>query len=369
VSLKNLFARLFRRDRQNSPSFAEDVIEYTLQEPDDPHERNEAAPSQRPLAPADLPASLDFDSGPVSSELVALPSSVATLTRSPVTNCVEFLYGVMDDMYPELLDQYGDATNEVLAQARKELRTRLNDLDAGEQVPYETNSHRFAYLYLYATGRASIMHSIIGKFPCLSELLDRDHVKVCSIGGGPGTDLVGISKYVSAIGSRTRISATIYDREAGWKSYWDAIQRRLPEYPITDVRYVCQDFLESNNGQSSITDMTGDLYTLSYCLAEFRTRQPLAEPYFRDLFRRVPRGSYLLFIDVDHSKHYEWFDNLASDTGFEAVPDVSGNRRGRRSIDLLTTEETQSASRGFRSHLPRPRTDPKVAYRLCRKVS
>ena len=55
---------------------------------------------------------------------------------------------------------------------------------------------RFAYIYKYVTCHANLVSQTIAESDELGALFNREKVNVTCIGGGPGSDFLGILKYV-----------------------------------------------------------------------------------------------------------------------------------------------------------------------------
>lgn len=374
--IKKLLALLFGRTRKTATQSA---VAVSVADAIDVSRTNTALPNVAPhLSPALTSPNL-VSSTVIHREAIAPAAIASVVQRQPteqsvvkadelsVKNCVEFIYDIMDELLPELVESYGDDVDAAIDHAASELKNAYSpaELGNGTRITYDDPVRRFAYLSLYATTRACAMNSILDKLPIQHDLFDRDYLNVCCVGGGPGTDLIGIAKYVQVKQKATRITATICDKYDGWKSSWYAGGNRLP---CIEATYLQQDFADPNSWLTSIESLRADLYTLSYCMPEFRNRHGEAEPYFVDLFRRAPHGSYVLFLDVDYSQEYEWFENIVQAEGFRLLPDIYGQRHNSCTNGLLDTEEERAAGRGYRGqHRLAARTNPKVAYRLCIK--
>lgn len=300
------------------------------------------------------------------------PIAIAVATNPPVTNCVEFIYTVMDDLLPQLEHDLGTYAETAVRSATGDLLRAFSPAgrDAGTIVEYDSAAHRLAYLYRYATVRAAAAYSVMNKFLLLEEMRSREHLRVCCVGGGPGTELIGLSKYLNPASAPPRITATILDKCAGWSETWQAIRRRLPESPYIDTTYLQRDFEDQSGRCQGNEAIHADLYTLSYCLAEFRDRHQFSEEYFEALFQSALPGSYILFLDINFSEEYSWFERMVCRSGFELLPDRFGKCDNHCSVELLSADELLTTQAGYKGMwgMKSPRADPAVAYRLARKM-
>ena len=62
--------------------------------------------------------------------------------------------------------------------------------------PLSDPAVRFAYIYKYATANANTVFDTIINIDQLKKIFDQENVKIACVGGGPGSDLLGIYKYV-----------------------------------------------------------------------------------------------------------------------------------------------------------------------------
>lgn len=64
-------------------------------------------------------------------------------------------------------------------------------------MSYENPITRFAYIYAYTTVHADAVYAFIQNFDALKEIFNAEVVNVSCIGGGPGSDFLGILKYIT----------------------------------------------------------------------------------------------------------------------------------------------------------------------------
>jgi hypothetical protein len=298
----------------------------------------------------------------------AIAESVTVATKPFNPNCFRFMFDVLDELYPQLDSGSSEDVDVAISNEVWTLIAKYKRPGNDGPVVYDSPIRRFAYLYYYAPTRASALHAIMGRYRDLAQLFGRDSVKVTCVGGGPGTDLVGIAKYIETSQTGAEVLATICDCQPGWSACWEAIASRLHTRPRVVARYELQDFTRSETWRGQNTHIDADFYTMVYCMAEFRGRQYVAEEYFADLLERARSGAYFLFLDVKYTDDYCWFDRLVRCHGLQGIPDNHGMVSGvceRLEIDY---GEVSSANQGYRQKpWVRPRTSLKIAYRLYRK--
>lgn len=299
------------------------------------------------------------------SKSTVLPASVATAVddRSGVISCFRVIYEALDDV----LLQSQNLRTKRLDSEYDEL-TKLfspEKLDSGVDIQYKSTERRFVYAYGYATTRATIICDVMERYQNLDLFQSHRQINVTCVGGGPGTELIGISKYLAMCERPIPIHATVWDCELGWEKSWQAIATKL-NYPAPiHVQYQRQDFCSPIQ---LVEDVPVDLYTLCYCLCQFRKRHKHVEPFFARLFSDMPRGAYCLFVDINHPAEYDWIGDMAMQNGLEFLPADNGESYGHCGQFQMPTDETAIAETRLCGKMRRvPRLNPSISYRFCRK--
>jgi hypothetical protein len=110
-------------------------------------------------------------------------------------NCFQLVKTVLDEIYPQIpYENEADKDNEI-----KKRFTYLEEkyrylLIKDMPVDYHDPITRFAYIYRYVTCHANIVYQVINGSPILAQMFDNERVNVTCIGGGPGSDFLGILK-------------------------------------------------------------------------------------------------------------------------------------------------------------------------------
>ncbi len=71
-----------------------------------------------------------------------------------------------------------------------------------------------------------------------------NHLRVCCIGGGPGSDIVGLITFLRSINRNTRLTCHVLDKFPAWNNVWKKIQARLPP-PSVNASYLQLDITSS----------------------------------------------------------------------------------------------------------------------------
>jgi hypothetical protein len=131
-------------------------------------------------------------------------------------NLFPLVKSVLDELYVQIPLPSEDAKNEVIRYQIKDLRNKYTELANGITVDYTHPITRFVYMYSYVTAHAYTMYALIRDTPDLSHLFNLNQLRVCCLGGGPGSDLLGMLKFIKTKNKSTKLMCCIYDRQERW---------------------------------------------------------------------------------------------------------------------------------------------------------
>lgn len=108
-------------------------------------------------------------------------------------------------------------------------------------LDYNNPSNRCAYLYKFATAHtglaAKYFQKLIKKKEVLNILNSKKQIRICCLGGGPGTDVVGIFKAMANIPSLHKkvVQVTVLDICGGWRNSFKHVMSRLKHGKVGGV--------------------------------------------------------------------------------------------------------------------------------------
>lgn len=142
-------------------------------------------------------------------------------------NVFQLVKSVLDEIYERISGQPADKDSRIEAEIAS-LKTAYERL--GEQgVPndYSKAVTRFAYIYKYVTSHANVVYQLLAKSPQLDALFDRSQLNISCIGGGPGSDFLGILKYIIENDKRPQLRVNLFDKEPAWSECWNDVDEKL----------------------------------------------------------------------------------------------------------------------------------------------
>ena len=281
--------------------------------------------------------------------------------------CTRSFFGVVKYILDDLFDELESEGWEDV------IRDRLNQLGKGYlsrahggpiNYRYSEKATRFAYIYRYVAADAYGVFNRIGRYSILEDLFKKPSVQVSCLGGGPGSDLLGIQKFLASKGLQTQLTCYNYDRESGWQTAWNSLCRVLSSsltYP-SSYKFQQLDVMQQAYCSQYSDLYHSDLFTMSFFLSEFLQQLDDVTPFMSHLFEHAKSGACFLFIDNYRESVARWFDKCvgAYNRCYPRSPLRSGTygqEAGCNNVCLPRPQEEDAAALGYyykRLHLCRP---------------
>ena len=144
--------------------------------------------------------------------------------------------------------------SEVLVEIKKQIdSTQVQHFKDDPEIDYRNPLCRLGYLYRHAGVNATFFERIlIGDEKLQSAVtraIGRGDLNICSLGGGPGTEMLGIGKYLLNRGTEvpSKIVFTVLDNVHPWAETWkelaNSVERKLHGELGTSKPIVASSFL------------------------------------------------------------------------------------------------------------------------------
>lgn len=293
---------------------------------------------------------------------IVVPSLDAWDATSIATNQFEqdpfkLVVPALDQLF-ELLPGDGESEKFACIRQRSE-KFKLDYLrlysDPDMTMDYSDIVSQVAYLYKYVPVRATLIKIILSKSDEVWRFLAQGDVKVTCIGGGPGTDVIGLLGFLAARGFTGNIQTTIYDRELGWESCWKAMQDTCLGLEGIKTHYLHLDLTDESTWYAWRNATVPELYIISYCLTEVRHHSQIAAHLFSDMLASIVPGSIIVVVDNSNSElrdvsRYQWFENLLQEQKFKRL--IGEDHIQRRLTSAYSTTSDRWYGRSMVGHNP-----------------
>ena len=215
--------------------------------------------------------------------------------------------------------QRGISKDEIYRLILKEAKNNQKEWFSGDvpNLNYYDEICRLAYLYIVAASNANTFKYILESNHILHDYLikiisNKRALRVCSFGGGPGTELLGMVKffYQYPIGYCFNIDFQVLDKVQEWANSWyrirDSILRSLEQFygldrlnwPVFPTgNFIPCDVTDPNSIQNAGNIWDQDLYVINFLLSEVFIEHPGLNEFMRRIVKMAPSDAFFLFIE------------------------------------------------------------------------
>jgi hypothetical protein len=229
---------------------------------------------------------------------------------------------------------------------------------------------RLAYLYCYVPANANLCEIAIERTDELADFIteklkDEEELKVCAFGGGPGTELLALAKFL--INDRKKIgdcvvTFTLLDEVEEWVESWNLIEGAIRNFlrenfgkPSSWPFLISKSFVPFDitkmSGYGNLKQLFGqDLYILNYVVSEIYEQDQLdgVGKVLKAMVQSAESGAKVLIIDRNERRVLERAKKLLGDLGLN----VSTFAETKENMDY----DEQSSDLGnhlIQAHCPR----------------
>jgi hypothetical protein len=225
----------------------------------------------------------------------------------------------------ELYSAESDLTvPEVLAKIKEHIdNTAKEHRKAEPEIEYQDPLCRLGYLYRHATANATLFERVLTESGHLRTKLRESKggaLQICSVGGGPGTELLGLAKYLLRRPQSLprKIAFTVLDNVPQWAETWDQLAEAIDEElgkvfaergevsPTIVNSFLQLDVLDQASYKDYLHKFKRtDIVVFNYLFSENKTQLDKATKALRHLLKVTPAGC--IFVVIDRLEHDETF--------------------------------------------------------------
>jgi hypothetical protein len=271
---------------------------------------------------------------------------------------------VLDDAYDSIDAQDDIKKDALIKEELTKLSNEYGQLTSKTILPinYSFPAKRFAYIYKYTVAHADYIMQVIKNSNELRSLFSTKSVEIACLGGGPGSDLLGILKYLIKNNQNKDLTLNFFilDKERAWGDSWSDVAKQLDSPFKFSLIFQQMDATDSETWKSYNKFLKANLFTLSYFLSEVFRFKDQAEPFFMHCMSQMKSGSFILFVDNNNSHFTEWFDEMAEKQGLKVLTSSAGEL-------VFTNEEHKEDLGEYFEKFGWPRRRGDVAWRIMKK--
>lgn len=252
--------------------------------------------------------------------------------------CFQVVQGVLGATYAAIPGPDDTRDSRIRAAIDDMSKQYRNSLVTSGGPDFSDPATRFGYVHTYVPAHAHWIFELIGWSQDAQALFDRPKLRVTCLGGGPGSDLIGLLKYMDESGKSPRIFCEIVDGCIDWKITWGDLAFSLDWSNALHTDYVIHNLADSVTWTAPSAVDKADLVTLSFFVSEIYHIRQFAGPYLDKVLRSLKPGALVLMNDNNAPTFYQWFDMIANRAGLETLLADKGQRkiydRGEQRRDL-----------------------------------
>lgn len=286
----------------------------------------------------------------------------------PLTTTFQLVRKVLGELYAEIVANEGSeaAADKSIAAKLEELSTKYANLtdEKMEPIDYSSPLTRFAYIFSAVTCHSDFVYQGLQMMQAhIAPIFSKDAKCVVSCpGGGPGSDLIGLVRYLLEAKSQPKsVVCYLCDREQAWADSWTELGQELESpFPIF-VNFQPLDVTEPASWQKQKKFMSADLFIASYFASEVMRLGAKAHGFWQELFNNAKSGALFLVADFASDASIAYIDSITKEIGWELL-DVNSKRR------FVSFSEQKSELADFMAKFGKsPRVQGELHVRLLRK--
>jgi hypothetical protein len=139
-------------------------------------------------------------------------------------------------------------------------------------------------------------------------LYGSSHVNMAVIGGGPGSEALGVAMLADEYARRLPLNCLMCSPQAFWQPTWEKLERILLPTIGVHLRHFGFD-LTAAPCEETVNVLRGaGVFFFMKVLSEVKDSKPTVEGSLASLFAAAASGSHFVFIDNIDIDVYPWFD-------------------------------------------------------------
>jgi hypothetical protein len=234
----------------------------------------------------------------------------------------------LDELYKEGEDRYATKVDDEIKARMLYLSTSYGELTNPDRKPidYKDPATRFAYVYKYVAAHGDYLFQTMQRLreKLKSNIFSTENIRVSCVGGGPGSDIIGILKYLDHFKNDEpveNVRCFLLDREQSWADAWSELDESLGLNVRLNSNFQPLDVTNSSSWEAQRKFLQADIFTLSFFVSEVYALDGSGDvtDFWRKLFTGAKSGALFLYNDNGHGDFNGYFDSQCEHAGLQLV--------------------------------------------------
>jgi hypothetical protein len=257
---------------------------------------------------------------------------------APYIRYFQIVHDVLEENIAALVERSGKSRKDIAEGIKAQAAECSAQWFSGDvpAINYQNPLCRLSYLYAVVPATANLIQDIFANDELREHFRkvqkDKGTVSVCAFGGGPGTELLGISKWVETTKPKEPIflEYLLLDRVNEWLDSWMALKKQIESRFRKFYGKERQSWPLVVSGMFSAVDIKKpaslvnlgpifdqDIYILSYLVSEIFANFEDLRNFTQQIADNAPKGAKFLFVDRKGPRWKEEITSLAKQAGIK----------------------------------------------------
>ena len=278
----------------------------------------------------------------------------------------------LDELYAEGTKEHGFRLDAEITKQVSYLADSYRKLGSDDRNPidYEDPATRFAYVFKYTASHGDYVVQTLqaARRALKGDLFEGESLRLSCVGGGPGSDVIGVLKYLSDYPSEPTKKITCYllDGEQAWADTWTEIGDSIETSVSVNVNFQPLDVTDPGSWSAQKKFLQADIFTLSYFVSEvYAADNGTVAAFWKKLFDEAKPGALFLYVDNGSEVFNNYFDTQWNGRGDIEVVVKADDA-------WITPRYSEQASElgDYRNKFGQhPKLKSCISYRVLRKTS
>jgi hypothetical protein len=240
--------------------------------------------------------------------------------------CFDVVRMVLDETYGEIPGdkKTKDAKiNTAMTAMSKQYKDHL--MESGGP-PFGDPITRFSYVLRYVPAHAHWLYDLLDGCDEAAAILESGRARVTCIGGGPGSDVVGLLKLLDEREIDCKLFCELIDGCEDWKTTWGDLAWQLDLDEALHTDYVIHDVGKPKSWKSPSKIHKADIVTLSFFVSEIYHLDQ-AEEYLTMMLGKLKAGAIVVMNDNKTPEVYTLMDKIAKAAGLKTIKSGKGENK------------------------------------------